>query len=379
MVYFSGLRDINEAFGYMVGQCDHLDPARRPDVDTALRLARLQPGESVLDLGTGSGRFIAAAKLAVESRYCVAVDAVEGFLRTDVPWTLERHGLTVHPAGAVNEQVHLLHADITDNNLNRTIRALVGAPSTFDCIVALHVFNTLPPHQRRRVLINLRRLLSLDGRLITTMSARFTNIPAAPAEISCPIQFRVTDHTESPGSHVVTVATTNNLVHVPNNGTAVPARTVTFSLQVAPNRFWLIAAQQARHAAEDAGFSVECIHDIGKGDSFDLPEHGHSPLQSTLDTMSMAAILADATKSSQDHTYSCAGRSFETMMHKLTPGWRQMSIDERDCHHVLGLQHRAGADLAQVQEANAFLPSGDIQYRTLEIGQVGVIIVLHKL
>jgi SAM-dependent methyltransferase len=111
----------------------------------ALRLAQLQPGESVLDLGAGSDRLIAEAKQAVGAGFCVAVDAVQGFLNTDIPWELNNKGLTVYPTGTPSQQVHLLRNNITNGGLANLVRALPGAPQTFDCIIVLHVMNTLPP------------------------------------------------------------------------------------------------------------------------------------------------------------------------------------------------------------------------------------------
>jgi SAM-dependent methyltransferase len=149
MVYLNTLPEINNAFAHMVGCCDYADPAYCPNGQTALRLAQLQPGESVLDLSAGSGRLIAEAKQAVSAGFCVAVDAVQGFLNTDIPWELNNKGLTVYPAGILSQQVHLLRNSITNGGLANIVRGLPRVPQTFDCIFVLHVMNTLPPPQRR--------------------------------------------------------------------------------------------------------------------------------------------------------------------------------------------------------------------------------------
>jgi hypothetical protein len=60
--------------------------------------------------------------------------------------------------------------------------------------------NTLPPPQRRQTLINLRHLLSLGGRLIITMSARFTDILPILVEVNLLVQFCSTSYTKAPGS-----------------------------------------------------------------------------------------------------------------------------------------------------------------------------------
>ncbi|KAH5720819.1 hypothetical protein HBI17_255190, partial [Parastagonospora nodorum] len=77
----------------MVGAYDYASHIHHPDSAAALSLAGLQPGESVLDVGAGGGRFIAEAKQRVGNGYCVAVDAVQGFLSTDIPWMLQQRGL----------------------------------------------------------------------------------------------------------------------------------------------------------------------------------------------------------------------------------------------------------------------------------------------
>jgi len=75
------------AAGYAVTMA----PSLRPVAETVVRRARLQPGEKVLDVGTGTG--IAAAAARGEGRTVIAVDAAPGMLeiaRRDVP------GVTFH-------------------------------------------------------------------------------------------------------------------------------------------------------------------------------------------------------------------------------------------------------------------------------------------
>jgi SAM-dependent methyltransferase len=227
MVYLNTLAEINNAFAHMVGCCDYADASNRPDGQTALQLAQLQPGESILELGAGSGRLMAEAKQSVGAGFCVAVDAVQGFLDTDILWALNNKGLTVYPASTPGQQVHLLRANITDGALANTVRALSGAPQTFDCIIALHVMNTLPPNQRHQTLVNLRRLLSPTGRFIVTMSTRFTNMAPAPTEVNIPVQFRTTGHTEAPGSHLLMAFKAAPLIPVPRGGPAQPLKSVS--------------------------------------------------------------------------------------------------------------------------------------------------------
>jgi predicted methyltransferase len=150
MVQYSNIATITAAFQPMIGGYCYADVAHRPDTETALALAHLQPGHTVLELGPGSGHLIAQAKVAVGASFCAAVEAVQGFIDVDIPRALAERKI----AG----QVQLLRANITDGALVNRIRALHGAPQTFDYIFALHIFSTIPPTQRRQTLRNLRNL-----------------------------------------------------------------------------------------------------------------------------------------------------------------------------------------------------------------------------
>jgi SAM-dependent methyltransferase len=238
MVIYDSTAAPDTAFASMVGRYDYMDHAHRPDNIAALARANLQPGQSVLEVGAGSGRLIAEAKRAVGSGFCAAVDAVQGFLTVDIPWTLAQKGLTVYPAGGPAQQVHLLRANITESGLSTAVRALSGAPQRFDCIFALHIFTTLPTHQRRQALVDLRRLLSPGGRLIINMSARFTQGSAPPSASNIPVQFQTTPFTEAPGSSVLTAfRTAGGPIQVPGPFSNLPRKDVTLTLQVAPDRF----------------------------------------------------------------------------------------------------------------------------------------------
>jgi SAM-dependent methyltransferase len=379
MVYFNTLAEINTAFAHMVGYYDYASASQRPDGQTALQLAYLQPGESILELGAGSGCLMAEAKQRVGAGFCVAVDAVQGFLDTDIPWALNNKGLTVYPNGTPGQQVHLLRANITDGALTNTIRALPGAPQTFDCIIALHVMNTLPPHQRRQTLINLRRLLSPTGRLIVTMSARFTDSPPSPAEVNLPVQFRTTGHTEAPGSHLIMATKATPLVQVPHGGPGQPLKSATMSLQIAPDRLWTVATEQARAAAIHAGFVVDAVRNIGDGDGFGLPLGRHSPAQSALSSMSVVQLGQAANHIRQPGAYGCIGRVMDMMLRRGFQQWNQATPDARNFALVEALQAMTLRDQERVQAGNAYLPSNGILSESLEFPQVGVMMVLRKL
>ncbi|OAK93356.1 hypothetical protein IQ06DRAFT_341271 [Phaeosphaeriaceae sp. SRC1lsM3a] len=202
MVYFSTPAEINGAFGNMVNRYDYASHAHHPDAALALTLAQLKPGESVLDVGAGGGRFIAAAKQQVGNGFCVAVDALAGFVAQDIPFMLQQKGLAVSPNGNPSTQVHCVRANINDANFATTIPRPASAQQ-FDCIVAVHLFTTLPPQQRRPAYVRLRRLLKPSGRLIVNMSARFTDSTPLSSESHLPVQFRTSPYTESPGAHLV--------------------------------------------------------------------------------------------------------------------------------------------------------------------------------
>jgi SAM-dependent methyltransferase len=103
----------------------------------------------------------------------------------------------VYPTSTLSQHVYLLRNNITNGGLVNLVRALPRAPSTFNCIIVLHVMNTLPPPHHRQTLMNLRRLLSPGGRLIVTVSARFTDISLILVEVNLLVQFRSTSYTEA--------------------------------------------------------------------------------------------------------------------------------------------------------------------------------------
>ncbi|KAG9185007.1 hypothetical protein G6011_08068 [Alternaria panax] len=106
MVYFTTTDELAQAFSPMIGVHD----------------------ASVLEIGAGSGRLITMAKGKINNGFCVAVDAVQGFITTDIPWAPGRAGLSVSPSSTPHQDVHLLCALATDPNLSARIRALPGAP-----------------------------------------------------------------------------------------------------------------------------------------------------------------------------------------------------------------------------------------------------------
>lgn len=380
MVYYSTAAEIHSAFAHMVGAYDYASHIHHPDSAAALTLAGLQPGESVLDVGAGGGRFIAEAKQRVGNGYCVAVDAVQGFLSTDIPWMLQQRGLAVSPNGAPAAQVYCMRANISDSNLAAKVRALPGVPQTFDCIVALHLFTTVPPHQRRQALVTLRQLLSPSGRLILNMSARFTTMLPSAADAARPVQFRTAEHTEAPGASILTEFRANGpRVQIPRGGLGQPRKVVALTIQIAPDQLWTVAATQAREAAVDAGFHVNAVRNIGKGDDFGLPAGQRSPAQAALNAMTLQQLVQTAQTRPTPNAYNCIGRTGDTFVRRTEPAWAQSGPHARDCILVQSHQSFVVKDKERVAKDSAGLPAGGaVVAKTLEWTQIGVLLSLSK-
>lgn len=372
MVYYRTSSELSTAFGPMAGGYNAADLAHQPDSVLALELAALKPGESVLELGTAGGRLIAQAKLTVGTGVCVGVDAVQELLNVDFPHTLSNKGLAVYPQGTAAQQVHRLRANITDAALVDCVRALPGTPQAYDCIFAVHVFTTIPPDQRLQTLRNMRRLLAANGRIIMNMSARFINTPPPAAEAAVPEQFRTAaGYTEAPGSLILMMNAPHVTIPTPLGPRS--AKTAVMTNQLSPDRLWVVARQQAAHAAERAGLFVAASRDIGKGDQFGLPRGGRSPPQGQLDSMPVAQIVPMLNeRTSALNAYHCSGRAWDTLNRRVTPAGGSLSPAERDFALVLGLQRVEGNEKARIA---AEQPAGAPQ--AMETAQLGVLVSLR--
>lgn len=369
MVYFRTDDEINRAFERMVGHYNLADVGHAPDSILALQLANLKPGESVLELGTAGGRLIAMAKPKVGAGVCVGVDVHQGLLNVDFPHTLQQRGLAVYPAGPATRQVHRVCLNVADADFVTRLQAVQGAPQRYDCIFALHILTTIPPDLRLQTLRSMRRLLSPTGRIVTNMSARFTHVPLNPADSGVPVQFRPNEHdyTEAPGCAMLLTAARSIAVQ-PARGSPTLPKAVVWANQVSPNRFWVIARQQAAHAAERAGLSLITSRDIGKGDLFNLARGSQSPPLSLLESLSMNAIRARVTANiSEDPGYHCTGRTNDVFARRTSVSKVQQDID---MHLVLSLQASHAADLEKIR---ARLDPTLV----MEATQVGCLVVLR--
>lgn len=370
MVYFRTASEINSAFHGMVGRYNLSDVANAPDSDLALNLANLRAGESVLELGTAGGRLIAKAKLRVGAGVCVGVDAHQGLLNVDFPHTLLQHGLTVFPAGSTTQQIHKAHLNVTDNDFVTTLQALQGAPQRYDCIFALHILTTIPADLRLQTLRNMRRLLSPTGRIITNMSARFTSAPPDSAESGVPVQFLTNPHgyTEAPGCAMLLDGSDSTPVQ-PAQGPLVRPKVVIWANQVSPDRFWVIARQQAAHAAERAGLSLTASRDIGKGDSFNLPPGSRSPPQSVLEGLPENTIRATvAANVGAALAYHCTGRAHNVLAERTAVHKGQQDVD---MHLIRSLQESDRKEKEKIQARG-------IPTLAMESSQVGCLAVLRS-
>lgn len=375
MVYFRTTGELNAAYQHMVGVYDASDTAHRPDTTLALQMAALKPGESVLELGTASGRLVASAKQAVGAGVCVGVDAVQGFLDVDLPFTLAGKGLTVYPAGTATQQVHRLRANVTETSLVDRIRALPGTPQTYDCIFAVHIFTTVPPQERLSVLRSMRRLLSPAGRIIMNMSARFVNTPPPAAQADTPEQFRTAPaYTEAPGSLLLMGHAHQALPVARPQGPPTSPKVPLSITQLSPDRFWVLARQQAAHAAERAGFAVTASRDIGKGDLFNLPRGGRSPPPSQLDSMPLASIPVTMNAIVAPlGAYHCSGRAWDTL-NRRSPVWGSLTVAERNHSLTLGLQRIEENETRRIRDAQLL----GVQ-QAMEAAQVGVLVCMKAL
>ncbi|KAI1524022.1 Methyltransf-26 domain containing protein [Pyrenophora tritici-repentis] len=369
MVYFVNEQQVIEAYSGSVGQVDYADIVHAPDSSTAISLSDLKYGQSVLELGPAGGRLITAAKLAVGDGFCAAVDVVQGFIDKDIPWKLRREGLEVAPNGTSENQVHLLRLDVTDPAMHPRLLAL--HPDGFDRIFALHIVNTIPADKRLHFLQELRRLLKPTGCLIVSLSARFAGVPTSPAEEGLPAQFKTTPMTECPGS-ILTIQYLDTQVSTPNGSRC--DKVVIGAIQFAPDRLWTTAAQQAREAAEHAGFQIYRIRPIGDGKDFDLPVVWNPPSLSHLDQMAVPDI-SNMLLGVPINGRAQFGQALEITAKKGFPDFSSLTQEEQSFVLVDALQRKAMNVVSQMRAAR---PAPGVRERAAEHVQVAVLAVLTK-
>jgi ubiquinone/menaquinone biosynthesis C-methylase UbiE len=115
--------------------------------DRVVGLARLAPGESILDVGCGTGTLVIAAKRVVGPTGAVhGIDASSEMIA--------RARLKAKKAGVVVDFAHAV------------AEALPFRDAQFDVVVTSMVIHHLPRHERQHCFREMRRVLKPGGRLL---------------------------------------------------------------------------------------------------------------------------------------------------------------------------------------------------------------------
>ncbi len=117
--------------------------------------ARLRAGETVLDVGCGTGSLALEAKRQVGSRGTV-------------------HGIDASPEMIARAVRKARKADLEVELANASAQALPFADGRFDAIVSTLVFHHLPRSSRERCALEMRRVAKPGGRVLVVDFARST-------------------------------------------------------------------------------------------------------------------------------------------------------------------------------------------------------------
>lgn len=332
MVYYETAADIRADNASLVGRANYLSFEQSVDIQSAFDMAKLQPGEKVLDLGCAGGRLTTMAKKAVGSGLVVGLDIVPGFLATDAPDLFAESGLTVAPAGTLEQQVHLVLGDVTDSGIANILESATGQPSSFNVIFLIHVFDTVLPKRRRILLKRLESMLAPGGRMIVSMSARFTD-QSDGLELQLPIQFRNTPHAEAMGGvtfmkHYSPLILFPGLKEKPPGCSASPVQRPECIVRTGTDRLWDAATEQAEAAAEDVGLRLVQTARIGASDwALEHHKHGISPEQ--LARMNTSE-LQEWVENQANFGFRPVQDVMEALAHRQTAGWASLSQELRD-------------------------------------------------
>ena len=329
MVYYNSAYEVCEYYAPHIGKADRITARQGPDTEAALAMANLRSDEAVLDLGTGAGRALVAAKSAIGSGVCVGVDVVAGFLDIDVATHLRQDGKIRAPDGYPWSQVFLLNADVTWTNLPDLVMQCVGRDIKFDVIFAMHVFNAIAPAYRQRSLSIWKKMLAPGGRLILTISPCFS-----PAPVTTPFS---RDAIEAFGCYfIIAHDSTKQEELIAEAGLAPKARLVA-AVQASPNRIWAAGRRQVDEVAAEVGMRVTKCHDIGKGDGFGLEQTLSSPPSPELHKYG-AQELQEWNRANPAVGLQCRGRLFEAMVVAKEPSISGLQGPRQSYELVAGLQ-----------------------------------------
>jgi SAM-dependent methyltransferase len=370
MVYHANVAEVRANYEPFVGKADHMGSLQDCDTDAALAMARLSPNENVLDLGTGAGRALVAAKLAVGNGICVGVDAVQGFLDVDVAARLQHHQLTRAPAGNDDTKVFLLKASATQGDLPKLVNTCVGQPIQFNVIFAVHLFNTITPAQRRQALQTWSKMLAEGGRLIVSMSPTFSKTPASPFTIGAS-QFTV-GATETPGCVFFVKYDTSVAYRLLVDNSKVAKPQIINATQLSPDDTWQEGHRQAEEAAASVKLRVVTCKSIGKGDSFGLPQTSPSLSEGELGRMSLQQ-LQQWRNGLPINGFHYLGRFHQACLERKQPAIANLPGARRTDALVLGLQDEAKALMQGFRHPDA---SKTVSFRA-ECAQAGVLVELQ--
>lgn len=265
MVFFSRLHELHDAYEPLIGAFNHGNTPMAPDAALAVRMANIQLGERVLDLGCGGGRTLVAAKYASgDTGLVVGLDGVKELLDTDATHTLSLAEYVVAPEGSLKNQVHLVHGSVTDGAIGKLLASKTGKPAVYDVIFLVHVFETIPPPQRRQALQGIKRMLSPGGRIVMSLSARFGTL--GQVGNNTPVQFHTGTYNETPGClHVFRYSKEKPKETASRGWTA--GHDFQSCIQMAPDHLWAVAKEQATAMASNLGFHIVQVKSIGNGET----------------------------------------------------------------------------------------------------------------
>ncbi|KAJ8117197.1 hypothetical protein OPT61_g1539 [Boeremia exigua] len=367
----------------MVGNHDACDFIYEDHRNLALELANLEPGLSVLDIGTASGRLIAQAKQAVGTGVCIGVDAVKGLLEVDFPHSMRTSGLTIYPEGTAAQQVHRVEANVMDNTFVDHLQGLVGTPQTYDRIFAIRVFSDIPPDARLTFLDSLRRLLFPSGRIIMDMTARFLDIDKPPSEqqLDLPVLFRAASgYTEAPGCLVMQWFS-GEPVDLADGGRWPNSKKIMKATQISPDRLWDVGSDQARKAAREAALELFFSRETGKDDLSGLSPGNRSSGFHELDTRKQEEMWSSLGDKEPVYVHQCYGRAYNMLISALHPALSPEQHDRELVSFLRKYAYRKQREIVDSQTGGLFAHWTLCHYtHWLEVMRVSNIVALrHRL
>jgi ubiquinone/menaquinone biosynthesis C-methylase UbiE len=159
MPIFNDVKAVVAAFTPTAHLYDTVSDYHRRDIPPFIESASLKEGEHVLDLGTGTGWVIIAAKRCVGEGVVVGVDCV--------PAMLAGAQRNITEAGLLDQAGGIVLGDMLDpSSLLAAQRFLPDGSPGFDVITCLWAFSNLPPQKQPEALRMWATWLAPGGRLV---------------------------------------------------------------------------------------------------------------------------------------------------------------------------------------------------------------------